>query len=71
MVEALVDSVQSDGWELVDTSTPPEGATPSQAIDEDDPTVASRLGIVVPMAVPRDASEIFDRGVDTDRGGRS
>ena len=64
MVEALVDAVETDGWELVDTSNPPEGAERSNAIDDDDPTVAGRLGIVIPIAVPRDASEL-----DDDRGG--
>ena len=60
MVEALVEAVQVDGWELVDTSSPPEGASTSHAIDDDDPTVAGRLGIVIPMTVPRDASELDD-----------
>jgi hypothetical protein len=60
MVEALVEAVEADGWELVDTSNPPEGAAPSHAIDEDDPTVVGRLGIVIPMAAPRDASELDD-----------
>jgi hypothetical protein len=60
MVEALVDAVEAQGWELVDTSSPPEGAIPSRAIDDDDPTVASRLGIVIPMTVPSDASSLDD-----------
>jgi hypothetical protein len=65
MVEALVEAVLADGWELVDTSSPPAGASTSHAIDDDDPTVAGRLGIVIPMTVPRDASEL-----DDDRDGR-
>jgi HD-GYP domain-containing protein (c-di-GMP phosphodiesterase class II) len=67
MVEALVEAVQVDGWELVDTSSPPEGASTSHAIDDDDPTVAGRLGIVIPMTVPRDASELDD----DEAGGRA
>jgi hypothetical protein len=61
MVESLVEAVEAQGWELVDTSSPPEGASPSRAIDDDDPTVANRLGIVIPMTVPRDASSLDDR----------
>jgi HD domain len=69
MVEALVEAVDSEGWNLVDTSAPvaPVGAIPSFGSDDDDPTVAGQLGLIVPVAVPADASELEDDEVA--RGG--
>ena len=61
LVEAMVEAVEADGWELVDTSqpVPPVAAMPSFGSDDDDPSVARRLGLV-PMSAPQDASEITE-----------
>jgi hypothetical protein len=60
MVEALIEAVESEGWDASDTlpvdlPTPSDGV-PTMASDDDDPTVATRLGI--PTATPDDASEL-------------
>jgi len=61
LVEAMVEAVDAEGWTVVDTSQPvaPVAAMPSFGSDDDDPSVARRLGLV-PMSAPRDASELTE-----------
>ncbi|MBI1376318.1 MAG: HD domain-containing protein [Frankiales bacterium] len=62
MVEALVEAVDAEGWDVADTlpAVPPVpiDALPSFASDDDDPTAAGQLGL--PSAAPDDASELVD-----------
>jgi hypothetical protein len=60
MVDALIAAIEVEGWDASDTipadlPTPSEGV-PTMASDDDDPTVATRLGI--PTSTPDDASEL-------------
>jgi len=62
MVEALIEAIGVEGWDASDTlpavpPTPGDGV-PTMASDDDDPTVADRLGL--PSAAPADASELTD-----------
>jgi hypothetical protein len=61
LVEAMVEAVEAEGWEVVDTSQPaaPLADLPSFGSDDDDPSVARRLGLV-PMSAPPDASELAE-----------
>jgi hypothetical protein len=60
MVESLVEAIDSEGWDVSDTidsdTVLPLENVPSFASDDDDPTVAERLGL--PSAAPDDASEL-------------
>jgi hypothetical protein len=60
MVDALIAAIEAEGWDASDTlpvdlPAPGEGV-PTMASDDDDPTVATHLGI--PSAAPHDASEL-------------
>jgi HD-GYP domain-containing protein (c-di-GMP phosphodiesterase class II) len=60
MVDALIAAIEAKGWDASDTlpvnlPAPNEGV-PTMASDDDDPTVATHLGI--PSAAPNDASEL-------------
>jgi hypothetical protein len=70
MVESLVEAVEAQGWQTSDTSVPPDQvrALPSFASDDDDPTVADRLGLIVPVATPNDASSIDEDHLGGDQG---
>ncbi len=60
MVEALIEAIESDGWDVADTLPDdlpaPVDTVPTMASDDDDPTAAGRLGL--PSAAPNDASEL-------------
>jgi hypothetical protein len=60
MVEALIEAIVSDGWDVADTLPEdlpsPVDSVPTMASDDDDPTAAGRLGL--PSAAPNDASEL-------------
>ncbi|MFN8157633.1 MAG: HD-GYP domain-containing protein [Candidatus Nanopelagicales bacterium] len=59
MVEALIEALDQQGWELADTSQPPTpmASAPSFGSDDDDPSVARQLGLV-PTSIPDDASSL-------------
>jgi hypothetical protein len=65
MVEALVEALDTEGWDASDTLPEdlpvPSDSMPSFASDDDDPTAAGRLGL--PTAAPNDASELDDESV--------
>lgn len=58
MVEALIEAIEAQGWDVTDTlpeiAPAPETTEPSFGSDDDDPTARARLGLVV----PDDASEL-------------
>ncbi len=65
MVEALVDAIESSGWDVADTLPAdlpePLVGVPSFGSDDDDPTAADTLGLVGPQGaspVPDDASTL-------------
>lgn len=62
MVECLVEAIGAHGWDASDTIPgdlpTPSADAPAFGSDDDDPTAAAELGLVVPSAVPDDASEL-------------